>query len=486
MLSASRNGGYMKLQKIAFLTFMVFASSHLSAKTSVLFSPDEGVQAFEKIYKLVSNAKSKVSVTVYSWSDKNVLDALIQASKNGAVVRVALHPTLANTQKIKDYAKEIEENGGFVKIAPMNMHEKFFIIDEEFLINGSANLSTSAKTKYSENIIFHEIESTTEKNLLKEFNQEFAVIWNTAKDMKTANEENADALKVEDLKNEPSQNESGLKSSSMNFSLNKNSSSSKAYGDGKVMALSKKIVQGEHSWLVRDLLIGEIKKAKKSILVSMNHLNIREVSDALVEASARGVDVRLNVDNQEFKTAPNNKEMSPQFVKDWKELVGNKNKEAPVRVKFYSFAPSPKFWYLNHHKYFLIDYDEKDLENTILISGSYNVSETAEHKQFDNMVTYKGLEFKEILVDFKKDFESLWSLGRDENDQPFLDIYSRLGSPYNDLFYIHSTNPISLKWSEAIEVKKKAVRAAPLLFKSIFKHRDCKTFNIKTNEYGGC
>lgn len=479
-------GVYMKLQKLTFLMLIILATSHLSAKTSVLFSPNEGVQAFEKIYQLVSNAKSKVSLTVYSWSDKSVLDALIQASKNGAVVRVLLHPSLANTQKIKDYSREIEENGGFVKIATMNMHEKFFIIDEDYVINGSANLSTSAKTKYSENIIFHEIESSTEKNLLKDFNQEFAVIWNTGRDMKTGDEKNAEALKLEDLENNPSDNLSGLKSSSMNFSLSENAISSKAYSDGKFMGLAKKIVNGEHSWLVRDLLISEIKKARKSILVSMNHLNIREVSDALVEASARGVDVRLNVDNQEFKTAPNNKEMSPQFVKDWKALAGNQTKEAPIRVKFYSFAPSPKFWYLNHHKYFLIDFDEQDLQNTILISGSYNVSETAEHKQFDNMVTYKGNEFKEILVDFKKDFESLWSLNRDEDDQPIEEVYNRLGSPYNDIFYIHSTNPISLKWSEATEVKRRAVRAAPLLFKSIFKHRDCKTFNIKTNEYGGC
>lgn len=476
----------MKLQKWTLALALIFSSALSSAKTEVMFSPDEGVQAFEKIYKLVSQAKSRVSVTVYSWSDKNVLEALIVAAKAGAEVRVVLHPSLANTQKIKDYARELEEGGGFVKTATMNMHEKFFIIDNQFVINGSANLSTSAKTKYSENIIFHEIESSTEKNLLKEFEGEFAILWNTAKDIITGSEENASLLPITDTENKPSFNNTSLYSSSMNFSLKKNSLTSKVYLTGKGYGLVKKLDKGEHTWLVRDLLITEIGKAKKNILVSMNHLNIREVSDALVAAVARGVDVRLNVDNQEFKSAPNNKEMSPQFVQDWKALAGNKYKEAPVRVKFYSFAPSPKFWFLNHHKYFLIDFDEKDLKNTTLISGSYNVSQTAEQNQFDNMVTYRGEEFEALFSDFKKDFEALWSLNRDEEDKPNAEIMSKLGSPYNDIFYIHSNTPVSLKWSEAQDVKRKAQKAAPMLFKSIFKHRDCKTFNIKTNEYGGC
>lgn len=473
----------MKLQKLLLTLILVSTQFQSWSKSQVLFSPYQGEEAFEKLYQSIAKATKRVYLTTYSWSDKKVLDSLLLATQGGAEVKVVLHAGLDKNEKIKSFVSELESVGAEVKVSPMNMHEKFILVDDEMLINGSANLSGGAKSKYSENIVFHEIESGAEKNLLTEFNNEFSVLWNTSKNV--TNHQLDSILKIKDENNLPSKKETSLYSSSMNFTLKENAKTSQTYKTGRSYALVKRGGSNQ-TWFVRDMLIEKISKAKKNIYVSMNHLNIREVSDALIEAVKRGVDVRLNVDNQEFKTAPNNKEMSPQFVQDWKNLPGNKLKEAPVRVKFYSFAPSPRYWYLNHHKYFLIDFDESDLSKTTLISGSYNVSRTAEQSQFDNMIVYTGLEFSELYKGFKSEFDILWSLNRDSEDRPNEEVIRRLTNPYNDQFYIHSSNPISLKWSEALNVKKQATKVAPLMFKQLFKFRDCKVFNIKTHEFGGC
>ena len=464
---------------MAFTTFS-------DAKTSALFSPHQGGEAFDKIYDYSASATSKLYITIYSWSDKKALDAMIVAASNGADVKVVLHPTLARTQRAIDYAKALELSGGAVKIATMNMHEKFFIVDERVLINTSANLSGGAKSKYSENFIFHEVESDTEKALLKEFNQEFSVLWNTAKDFVSDSEDNAVGIEQVDLLNLPAKDEVTLYSSSMNFTLKKNSLTSKAFKEGKFYALSKRGGAKNHTWLVRDLIIKNINEAKSNILLSLNHLNIREVTDALISAVKRGVDVRLAVDNQEFKTAPNNKEMTPQFVADWKKIPGKEKVDAPVRVKFYSFAPSPRYWFLNHHKYILIDYDENNLSGAKLISGSYNISRTAEQNQFDNMVIYQGSEFISIYKDFKNEFENLWSLNRNADDMPESEIFDSLTKVEKDSLSIHSQTPISLSWSEVLAVRKDAYKKAPGMFKNLFRKRDCKYFGLKSGEFYGC
>ena len=85
--------------------------------------------------------------------------------------------------------------------------------------------------------------------------------------------------------NLPSQNNNiTLYSSSMNFTIENNKTTSKNYQIGKYIALPKRKINQQHTWKVRDLLIKHIDSAKKSILLSLNHFNIREVSDALIRA----------------------------------------------------------------------------------------------------------------------------------------------------------------------------------------------------------
>lgn len=475
----------MKTLFILLLSLLTFTAS--AADFYSKFSPHEGTQAFEVIYDNVKAAKKTVYATIYSWSDKGITDSFKAALANGADVRIVLHPSLAKKDRVKKVAKSLEELGAHLKIAKMNMHEKFIIVDNQFFVNSSANMSGGAKRRYSENFIFHDKSSAQGKELLKQFNKEFVILWNSAKDIFTAEENIAPKLNFTYTTNLPVQTTTTLYSSSMNFVSKENKPSSKAYKQGKYITLSRNGGTRNQTWIVRDVIIKEIDNAKKNVLLSLNHFNIKAISDALIRAVKRGVEVKLTVDNQEFKTYINNKEMTPQFVADWKAIEGNKKLSPPVRVKFYSMAPSPRHWLLNHHKFIIVDFDEETIEDTILISGSYNLSKTAEHNQFDNTVVYKGVENAQIFLDFKKEFDHQWSWNRTNDDKPSNEVLSVFTTLKGDSSIpLHSKQAIALEWPEIKALRSKVNKLANGIFKTLYKNRDCLYYDFVKKSFWGC
>ena len=469
------------------LSMLLFSSFAKDSGFYALFSPHQGDEAFNKIYEKIENAKEYVYLTIYSWSDKKVADAIKIALTNDAKVRIVLHKPLYKKSRVKEMVREIELLGAQVKISNQNMHEKFLIVDDKELMNSSANLSTGARTKYSENFIFHDNRTDQGVDLINEFKREFAILFNAAKDVLTIGEAIANSLPIENYQHEVNVDESTLYSSSMNFELNDYTSSSSAYKQGRYLRMSRIKNGKEQIWTVRDRLIEAINNAKRNIFVNLNHLNIEEVAIALVEASKRGVDVKLVVDNQEFKTRITAKEKTPLFVNLWKKIPQNANKNAPVRVKFYSHAPSPRFWFLNHHKTILIDYDKNDTKDTLLISGSYNISKNAEHRQYDNLVFYQGDSHTSLHSQFKAEFDHLWSLNRDENDQPDAQLFKNLYTPNEEgMLYVHSKEPISLTWKEVKSVRSKVSKIAKGIYYKAFKNRNCYLFNTITDQYTAC
>ncbi len=490
---------------ILVVTLFITSCSHFSGVSGrnpssedypyAMFSPTKGEEAFNEIYKNVRKAEKYVHATIYSWSDGDIDKAMLDALKGGAEVRIVIHPPLAKSARTISKIEKLEAAGAEVKIAKQNMHEKFVIVDGKWMVNSSANMSGGAKTRYSEAFVFHHNESgEAQESILKDYRHEFTVLWNSSRDMVTNGEENAQALsdytkkEGSTIDNTPSENKNMvLYSSSMNFTIKENKPGSSAYKQGKYINLSRrKGSDGDQTWYVRDVIIKSIDDAKKNIYVNLNHFNIREVSDALIRAVKRGVDVKLAVDNQEYKTKPNNKEMTPQFIKDWKALPGNSKKEAPVRVKYYSHAPSPRHWLLNHHKYFVIDYNQTG-KDTVLLAGSYNVSRNAEHKQFDNIVVYQGTKYKALYKSFIDEFEYLWSLNRDDEDKPLADVYNKFFEKKGESSYsIHMKEAISLTFSEIGKLRKEIGKAAKGIFSQLYKNKDCLYFDVEKQSYWGC
>ncbi len=449
-----------------------------------MFSPWEGTQAFDKMYQAISNAKQYAKVTVYSWSDPGFDKAVEAAVMNGVNVRVVLHPDLASDATTKTKVAKLEGLTGkgkaSFKIAPRNMHEKFAIIDGTYLINSSANMSGGAKTKYSENFVF----LTGPQFLITNFENEFAVIWNSGKDIISSDKDRVEERLPYDANNHQTLGKDvTLYSSSMNYNYDENASSD-ASATGRYIKLSP-IGGGKGPYTVRDAIINGIKNAKSTIYCSFNHFNILDISKALVEASARGVDVKLTVDNQEFREKWSDKgiEMTPYFVENWKKLSGNSGKSAPVRVKFYSQNPSPALWLLNHHKFLLIDAGQS---NPVLFTGSYNLSETAEHNQFDNMVTYKGSNYAALHKSFNEEFAKLWNLER-FSDKPSKEAWDYFTVPANGVLPIHSGKAFALTFEEIIQLRDSVNKIAPdFLRQMIMKNNTCKGFDVNSKTLVGC
>lgn len=453
------------------------------AEASAMFSPWQGTQAFDKMYKAISSAKHEAKVTVYSWSDSGFDKAIEDAVKAGVNVKVVLHPDLAKEPTTGQKVAKLEGLQGkgkaAFKIAPRNMHEKFAVIDGEYLVNSSANMSGGAKTKYSENFVF----LTGPQFLIDNFENEFAVLWNSSKDI-ISNPKDAveDQLPYNASQHQTKGKEVTLYSSSMNYDYVANTAS--AVQEGKFIKLVPK-GGGNGPWTVRDAIIDAISHAKKSIHCSFNHFNILDISKALVDAAKRGVDVKLTVDNQEFRTkwSPQGIEMTPYFVENWKALPGNANKSAPVRVKFYSHYPNPAKWYLNHHKFFLVDEGTSD---AVLFTGSYNLSETAEHNQFDNLVSYKGPSFAKLHQAFLQEFNTLWSLER-QNDKPVAANLAYYTTLNNNSLPIHSTKPLSLTFEEIIDLRGQVMKVAPDFLRQLnMKTSSCQGYDVSKKQLWGC
>jgi phosphatidylserine/phosphatidylglycerophosphate/cardiolipin synthase-like enzyme len=487
------------MKKNIFNTVLIYSLLGAGLTTSTglkaaeaLFSPARGDEAFNRMYSMIAEAKKSVKMTIYSWSEAGLKDAIKTALNNGVSVQIVLHPPLAAKASIKTWVEELEGLGAVFKKANMNMHEKFLIIDGEKLVNSSANISSGARRKYSENWVFFNLShSEKESKLIQEFIHEFSLMWNVSEDIRTNNDEISLSLNEYPKDNISTKNEIEnllqpstlyLASSSMNFKYAPTDNYSTHQSKAKYVISSKKTVNGEHTMIVKDEIIKRIREAKKTIYAGLNHFNIADVSHELIAAVKRGVEVKLAVDNQEYKSKINNKEMTPLFVRDWKALPGNEKKEIPVRVKFYSLAPSPKYWLLNHHKFFVIDHAS---DKPVVISGSYNISKTAEQNQYDSMVIFEGKDFKNLALDFEQEFNSLWQLERNQDDQPKWSALDPM-LKNEDSIKIHLNEAVSLKWEEVEKVRSIIRSKAPGAVIIPHAQRDCMFYNIKTKQFSGC
>jgi len=489
-MNSLRGGSFYSFTLTLIAALVFFSQAAWSEQTTRgYFTPHEGQEAFQEIYSAISNARTEVRITIYSWSDKELDRAILQALKNGAQVRLVLHPELADRAPLMERCRELELQGARIKIAPRNMHEKFVIVDEETLINSSANFSLGARTKYSENIIFVR---TPEARLLRALQEEFALLWDSARDLISHGEPLEPALGGSSRSSVGAPEDAiRFHSSSFNLEARPNRPESAAALAGKGLALRlKKDPNSREPWAIRDLLIGAIDQARVRVDCAFNHFNIKEIADALLRAAARGVEIRLNVDQQEYKDQwqSDDIEKTPYLVEQWQKA--NSGKTPPVRVKTYALEPTPAFWLLNHHKFLLIDHvpGKPLLPSTVLLSGSYNLSQTAEHNQFDNMIEFRGELNRELMDAFQKELDHLWSWGRLPAGGSDPEKLKRWSTPAPDgTIALHFGEAQALSWPE-LKAFRAAIRtAAPGLLEQLTRTTaECSRYHLGRKQFTGC
>lgn len=472
------------INKIIFFIITSFLITNVGfSKVESFFTPHQGKQGFDKIYDEIGNAKESVEITIYSWSAAGLEQAIKKAvNKNNPSIRIVLHPKLYKKDSIQAKVEELEKLGVRFKISTKDMHEKFVIVDDILAMNTSGNFSNGAQNNYSENLIFHYDDGELHiKKLIKAFEYEFEVLWNFSK---PANPIYTYSNTVTEL----DFNSKDLENNKINKSVNTFLSSSMNFDGKKVKTTTQRplklSIKKSKPWVIRDTILEELDKAKESVLLNLNHFFIQEIADKLIELHKRGIDIKFAVDNQEFKTGRNTKEMTPYFVREWLKLNPGKEEDIPVRVKFYSHRPSFRYWKLNHHKYIIVDYGQP---NQVLINGSYNLSKKAEQGQFDNMVVYKGPEYAKTIDEFYGEFLNMWNYNRNQDDSLDESFFKYFYRKQNGFYPIHHFSAQSLTWHEMTTFKKDFAKKVGVRYLRIPSPKNhCKGFEPNAGTFSGC
>lgn len=146
-------------------------TDHLpTEKDSAYFSPGDDCK--RRIISAIKHAKQAIDVCVFTISDDQISQALLDAHRRSIKVRI-----ITDNDKANDLGSDVDmlQSKGVPLVkdtGPHHMHHKFAIIDNRFLINGSFNWTRSASTSNEENItIAHSPE------LLNAFRHEFDKLW---------------------------------------------------------------------------------------------------------------------------------------------------------------------------------------------------------------------------------------------------------------------------------------------------------------------
>jgi len=145
--------------------------------TTVYFSP--GDECRQVIVHQLGSALSSVDICVYTISDDNITEEIVNCHKRKIKVRI-----ITDDEKIKDLGSDIWTLAAYgietrIDRSPHYMHHKFAIFDNAAVITGSYNWTRSAAEYNQENLLL-----TDDKRAVYTYKQEFEKLWETMKPLR--------------------------------------------------------------------------------------------------------------------------------------------------------------------------------------------------------------------------------------------------------------------------------------------------------------
>jgi phosphatidylserine/phosphatidylglycerophosphate/cardiolipin synthase-like enzyme len=107
----------------------------------------------EAIVKELSNAKSELLIQAYSFTSKEIAEAIVKAHKKGIHVEIILDKS---NKSAKYSAGDFTAHMGIITYIDDKhaiAHNKIMIIDKETVITGSFNFTKAAEEKNAENLL---------------------------------------------------------------------------------------------------------------------------------------------------------------------------------------------------------------------------------------------------------------------------------------------------------------------------------------------
>lgn len=309
--------------------------------------PDSKCQTNEckAIINLINNANETIDIAVYGYDEvPAVTQALRNAKNRGINIRFiydeAYNPNetfYASNNIIKEIATEhVSDRNANPTKSNMLMHNKFIISDNKTVLTGSMNFSKTGLSGYDQNDVII-INSKEIANLYKkEFEQMLSGKFHT------------------DKKKHESPNVFQLGNTILEIYFSPQDRSSKR-------------------------IIELINNANSYIYIPTFLITHQKISDALISAHKRGVDVKIIIDANSTST---------------KNTKHNTLRNNGIQLKTENYAGKL------HSKSMIID-------GEYLIIGSMNFSNSGENRNDENMIVIKD---KNIAKNYTELFQYLWSI----------------------------------------------------------------------------
>ena len=139
-------------------------------KVAAYFCPEDDCSG--KLIAEIDNAKIYVHIAIYSFTHKDIADALVSARLRGVEVKVLFD----KQQAAGDFSVDetLVAAGIEVKYDTLSgyMHDKFTVIDDKIATTGSFNYTQNADTRNAENLVIMNAEDVATK-----FELEFQKLW---------------------------------------------------------------------------------------------------------------------------------------------------------------------------------------------------------------------------------------------------------------------------------------------------------------------
>ena len=168
---------YKKQNKFAFIVLLIISllfifSFNALAKIEVYFSLYDDPESI--IIKNIDNAKEFINIAMYTFTDREIAQAIIKARDRGVNIKIYLDRSQVNAKYSK--SRYFLNNGiESIRISSNNyiMHNKFAVIDNKIVITGSYNWTASAGERNDENLLVID-----DKNIIKKYQNQFNNLWN--------------------------------------------------------------------------------------------------------------------------------------------------------------------------------------------------------------------------------------------------------------------------------------------------------------------
>jgi phosphatidylserine/phosphatidylglycerophosphate/cardiolipin synthase-like enzyme len=142
----------------------------------VYFMPLQGKTAEKKLFNLFAHAKNNIKITIYTFTNKKLAKALKIAARRGIKITIIAdkkeakfkYSVIPNLALIKNFNILLLTGKNYKNGDKAKMHVKMSIVDDKYLITGSANYTYSAFFKNYEYILISQ-----NKELIKKFNNFF-------------------------------------------------------------------------------------------------------------------------------------------------------------------------------------------------------------------------------------------------------------------------------------------------------------------------